>query len=347
LQQNAPQEALNYFSQVKSADEMAIIGQALSRYRLGDLVGAYETMQQTHRLPPNHVIVAMTSYFALLAGRADKARNVLEQIIRQVPDAVLARAVLAQIYLVQNRKDAAQVEAEALSRFPNSPIALLTIALVKMSFFDLPAATKYLEQAIAKDPRFVDAYVYLARIWLGSEYLARARKTIDNALLLAPQDSSVLSLAGFVSLAYRNYEGARELWDKAIKVNPRLGEPHLGLAIYHFRHRRFEQGLAEMLNATLLEPRTSLYQSELGKALYQTRSFDRALEVFDYAMTLDPQDPTPHLYKGIALSDLNRPGEAIQGINQSIALNNNTAIFRTRLALDRDLAVRNYNLARA
>jgi tetratricopeptide (TPR) repeat protein len=137
------------------------------------------------------------------------------------------------------------------------------------------------------------------------------------------------------------------LFVRAIIADPRLGEPHLGMAIYQFRHRDFHQGLAEMLTATLLDPRVSLYQSELGKALYQVRAFDRALEVYDYAKQLDPRDPTPHFYKGIALSDLNRPGEAIQEINQSIALNDNVAIFKSHLMLDRDRAVRNYNLARS
>jgi len=347
LERNAPEEALDYFSRVRAVDGMAIIGQALSRYRMGDQVGAYESMQQAHGLPPSPVLVGMTGYFALLAGRVEQAKAALEDIVRKAPDAPLPRALLTQIYLVQKRKEAAQSEAAVLARFTNSPLAMLTVALVKMSAFDLPGATHYLEKAISLDPRFVDAYVYLAKIWLGSEYLARARQTIAKALGLAPRDGTVLSLAGFVRLAYRDYEGALQFWEQAAKANPRLGEPHLGLAIYYFRHRRFDQGLAQMLEATLLEPRVSLYQSELGKALYQTRAFDRALEVFDYAKTLDPRDPTPHLYKGIALSDLNRPGEAIQEINQSIALNDNTAIFRTRLALDRDLAVRNYDLARA
>lgn len=347
LQKNNPEEASTYFTRVRAADGMAIIGQALSRYRLGDLVGAYRTMEQAHRLPPSPKVVSMTAYFAILAGRVEQAKPALEAVIREAPDVALPRAFLTQVYLVQNRKDAARSGAAALARFPDSPLALLTLGLVRMSYFELPAATQLLEKAIALDPCFVDAYVYLARIWLGSEYLARARQTIEKALRLAPRDGAVLSLAGFVRLAYRDYEGALKYWEAALKANPLLGEPHLGLAIYYFRHRRFDQGLAQMLEATLLEPRVSLFQSELGKALYQTRAFERALEVFDYAKTLDPHDPTPHLYKGIALSDLNRPGEAIQEINRSIALNDNTAIFRTRLALDRDLAVRNYNLARA
>jgi tetratricopeptide (TPR) repeat protein len=119
------------------------------------------------------------------------------------------------------------------------------------------------------------------------------------------------------------------------------------LAIYSFRYREFRRGLEEMLTATLLDPRVASYQTELGKALYQTRSFDRAMEVYDYSKTLDPRDPTPYFYKGIALTDLNRPGEAIQEINKSIELNDNVAMFRARSLLDQDLAVRNYSLAKS
>ena len=264
------------------------------------------------------------------------------------PGPRLARPLLAQIYLVQNRKEAAQAEAsQALAQAPGSPMALFSLGLVKMASFDLPEATQYLQKALDADPRFVEAYVYLAKIWLGSEYLSRAQKIIDQALQIAPRDPQVLSLAGFVRLAFRDYRGAFRLFNLAVKADPRFGEPHLGLAIYSFRYREFRRGLEEMLTATLLDPRVASYQTELGKALYQTRSFDRALEVYDYAKTLDPRDPTPYFYKGIALTDLNRPGEAVQEINKSIELNDNVAMFRTRSLLDQDQAVRNYSLAKS
>ena len=130
-------------------------------------------------------------------------------------------------------------------------------------------------------------------------------------------------------------------------ANPYLGEPYIGLAIYHFRYREKDQALTAMLTATLLDPRVSSYQSQLGKALYQVRAFDKSLEVYDYAKKLDPQDPTPYLYKGLALTDLNRPGEAVQEINKSIELNDNVAMFRSRSLLDQDLAVRNVSLAKS
>jgi len=349
LQKDAPEEAQGYFHRARQPDDLTVVGLALCRYRLGDVTGAYEYIRPVCLKPgASPLLTTMGGYFALMAGKADEARSRLEAVPPQSPVATLAQSLLAQIYLVQNRKEAALKEASAaLSRSPGSPAALVSFALVKMASFDLRSALQNLEQAIQTDPTFVPAYIYLAKIWLGSEYLGRAQKTVDKALSLAPRDPQVLSLAGFVRLAYRDYRGAFSLWERAVKSDPRFGEPHLGLGIYYFRHREFRRGLEQMLTATLLDPRVASYQTELGKALYQTRSFGRALEVYDYAKTLDPKDPTPYYYKGIALSDLNRPGEAVQEINKSIELNDNVAMFRSRSLLDQDRALRNASLARS
>jgi tetratricopeptide (TPR) repeat protein len=349
LQKGRPREAEAQFERVTEPDDSTIIGSALARYRSGDVEGAYTLMKSGEdKFASTARFMAMSGYFALMVGRVDEAKERLEMAARQQGDSVLPRALLSQIYLVQNRKDAASREAAAaLAGQPDSPLAHLSMGLVKIAHFDLPAARQHLIRAIELDPQFVDAYVYLAKIWLGSEFLDRAWETISKAMAIAPEDGTVLSLAGFVRLAFRDFRQAKAFWKKAVKYSPNLGEPHLGLALYNYRYRDSGRGLGEMLTATLLEPRASLFQTELGKALYQGRVFDKALDVYDYAKNLDPRDPTPHLYKGIALTDLSRPGEAIQEINRSIALNDNRAVFRSRIMLDRDLAVRNYSLARA
>ncbi len=290
----------------------------------------------------------MSGYFSMLVGKIEEAKALLTDSRISGRESAIAHSLLGQIYLIQNSKEQASGEAAtAMQVNGESPMARMTAALVKISDFDLPEARRLLEEALAADPHFLEAYVYLARLWLGADYLDRAWEVIGKALEISKTDSEALSLAGFIRLGYRDFNKASVLFTESIKYNPGVGEPHIGLANVAFRNRNFSLGLTEMLTATLLEPRISLYQSSLGKALYQTRSFDKALEVYDYAKTLDPNDPTPYLYKGIALSDLYRPGEAIQEINKSIELNDNMAVFRTRLMLDRDLAVRNTDLARA
>ena len=59
-------------------------------------------------------------------------------------------------------------------------MALLSMALVKIANFELPAARQFLQKALTTDPRFVDAYVYLAKIWLGSDYLGRAKRPLTR-----------------------------------------------------------------------------------------------------------------------------------------------------------------------
>jgi tetratricopeptide (TPR) repeat protein len=351
LQRRQPQEALGFFQRVRQPGVAAIVGGALARFQLGDAVGAYVLMKSIYKPNPGHPIVtAMTGYFAMLLGKVEEARRLFTAAAAGTSPLaqVLARCYLAQMDIVQNRKEEAKSQADqALALRPTSPLALLTRALVDIAYFQLPAAQGRLEQALTADPLFVDAALYLGRIYLGGNYFTKARRTADQALSQAPRDARVLSLAGFVNIAFRHFKKAQELFTKAIQESPRLGEPHLGLAICQFRFREMNQGLMEMLTATLLDPRLSSYQSELGKAFYQVRAFDKALATWDYAAKLDPKDPTPHFYKGIALTDLNRPGEAVQSINRSIALNDNRAVFRSRLLLNRDQSTRNYNLARA
>ena len=350
LQRYQPQEALAFFKRVRAPDWRAVVGEALARYRLGDAAGAYELVRQARqKLPPSPYLAVMSGYFSLMAGQVAEAQKDLESIASQAsPAALLAGSLLAQMYVAQNRKEAALSQAsQVLSQAPDSPLAHLTMGVVKLSLFDRTAAQAQFEKALALDPNLLEAYLYLGRLLLGGEYLNQAVKIANRALSIAPNDAEVLSLAGFVRLAHRDYSGAFKFFNRALAANPYLGEPYIGLGIYHFRYREKDQALADMLAATLLDPRMSSYQSELGKSLYQVRAFDKSLEVYDYAKKLDPLDPTPYFYKGIALTDLNRPGEAVQEINKSIELNDNVAMFRSRSLLDQDLAVRNVSLAKA
>ena len=348
-QANDLDQAQAHWQRVKPANDYSLAGLALAANRRGDPAAALRLIQTgLAQRPQAALLQTLAGYFQLLAGNPQAAQRSLTAAQVLAPDLMLPQSLLVQIHLVQNRKDEARRLAENLvAAAPHSPQAWISLGLVRVAFFDLPAAIKCFQTALERDAAAVEAYIYLAKIWLGSDYLDRAQQAVSRARELAPDSGEVLALAGFVRLAFRDFDGARRLFLRAAELSPGLGEPHLGLGLIAFRFRQQPQGLAQILLATLLEPRISLYQSELGKALYQVRNFPKALEVYDYAKTLDPRDPTPHLYKGIALTDLNRPGEAIQEINRSIALNHNRAVFRTRLALNRDLAVRNFNLAKA
>ena len=63
------------------------------------------------------------------------------------------------------------------------------------------------------------------------------------------------------------------------------------------------------------------------------------------AEKLDPGDPTAWLYSGLIQFRANNVNRAINDLERSKQLNDNRSLFRSRLLLDEDAAVRSANLA--
>ncbi len=128
-------------------------------------------------------MLVMSGYFSMLAGKIDEAKALLTDSRISGRDSAIAHSLLSQIYLIQNSKEQASSEAAtAMQENGESPMVRMTAALVKISYFDLPEARRLLEQSLAADPHFLEAYVYLARLWLGADYLDRAWEVIGKAL---------------------------------------------------------------------------------------------------------------------------------------------------------------------
>jgi outer membrane receptor protein involved in Fe transport len=87
-------------------------------------------------------------------------------------------------------------------------------------------------------------------------------------------------------------------------------------------------------------------RSYLGKAYADARLARLAEQALNYARSLDTNEPTPPLYSALLLLEENRVNQAVDDLERSIELNDNRALFRSRLLLDEDRAVRGANLAR-
>src|SRR5262249_24143122 len=141
-------------------------------------------------------------------------------------------------------------------------------------------------------------------------------------------------------LADFNSAKAEDLFQKSVAAQSEFSLAHLGLRIAQFRLKKVDQALQELQTAALLDPSDSLARSYLGKAYYEERRSPEA------AKELDPNDPTPYLYDAIVKQNENRPVEAMSDLHASIDRNDRRAVYRSRLLLDQDEAVRGSDLAR-
>ncbi len=212
----------------------------------------------------------------------------------------------------------------------STPLRLTLTAVLHLGRGEVPAAltaalggapTDAAAHAQALDPTDVRALVQATTLLFGMDRTEDAWALAQRAHTLAPTDALVLTLLGFLQLARGETDAALATFRQASHADPTLGEPHLRAGLALFRLGQVPEGLEALQTATLLDSQVSLFQSYLGKGLYQAGEREAGFQALARAAALDPCDPTPHLYRGVFLADLNRPAESIAALQTAIALN--------------------------
>lgn len=343
LEQNRIREALEELYKAPQQAPRVRLGLSLAHFRLNQFSEAYKYIQDPGADDQLKLQKAMLD---LMAGDAASARTQLENVPAASPSYALVQGLLSNVYLTQNSKDKALGAAQrGIQADPDSPSAWLNLSLVQQSMFDLPGATRSAEKALELDPDFLQADIQYAKLLYGAGNSGKAEEVARRALTLAPEEAGAHSTLGFILLGRGRTDEARASFERSLQYDNSRGEPHLGLGIAYMRQGRTMDATSEFLTATSLEPRISLYQSYLGKAFYEQRKFEQAFTALQTAEDLDPRDPTPRLYSGIFENDLIRPGQAVKDLEESIRLNDNRAVYRSRFVLDQDSATKNVNLA--
>jgi tetratricopeptide (TPR) repeat protein len=189
----------------------------------------------------------------------------------------------------------------------------------------------------------VQARLAEVEFYLG--HIRAARNAAERAIAAAPALSRPRSILGFVDLAQYRFSAAEEAFRAAAALDPADPLPRLGLGLTAIRRGALAEGTSELEIAVGLNPASSVLRSYLGKAYAADWRYDPAFREWGLAQQLDPKDPTPWLYQALAERWLNRPGDALIDLEKSIELNDNRAVYRSRLLLDQDLATRSADLA--
>ena len=163
---------------------------------------------------------------------------------------------------------------------------------------------------------------------------------------LEPNLARTQTVLGFAYLTQVKTTRAKEAFDKAIARDQADPLPRLGLGLAKIRQSALREGRAEIELAAGLDPNNSLVRSYLGKAYYEEKRTALTDREYATAKELDPNDPTPFFYDAIEKQTTNRPVEALQDLQKAIELNDNRAVYRSRLQLDSDLAARSASLGR-
>ena len=283
----------------------------------------------------------------LMVGRVDEARPEIDKALTTEPNIGLAYALRAVIAVAQDdRQRGIEAARRAVELDPAQAPPLIALSYAEQSMGHIEAARDALKQAVAAEPDNALAWARLSEVQMMLGDRRRASKAAKRAHELAPDVARVRTVLGFSALVVFDTDRAKEAFEQAIAIDSADPQPRLGLGLAVIRRGDLAAGRREIEIAVALDPVRSLLRSYLGKAYFEEKRDTLAGDQFGLAKRLDPNDPTPWLYDAIRKQTENRPVEALQDLQTSIALNDNRAVYRSQTLLDQDRAARGASLAR-
>ena len=179
-------------------------------------------------------------------------------------------------------------------------------------------ATRWYQEAIARDPNFALAIAELAicqlrRHWLTDPLteaeLMETGRLAKQALTLAPDLAEAHGALGlFHYYGFREYEPALIEFQRVIELQPNNSLGHQSIAFVHRRQGKWDRAVDELKKAIELDPQNSYILSGLAETYIFLRQWNEAQEFARHSLTFDPHDATG--MRMLLLSSLNQTGNA-------------------------------------
>jgi tetratricopeptide (TPR) repeat protein len=322
-------------------DWCAAARQSVGAWRRGDLLQAFSAVEGLPETIEAPRFLLYRAALRLSVGRVDAARIDLQRAQASASQRGEALALQAVMAVVQNKKEAARQLIDRAMAQPSTGSGVdMANSYVQQAFFNLDAALDSVKAALEKDDRNSLAWARSSELSLALGERTQAQSAAYRAAKLQPDLAHTMTVLGFARLAQIKTDEAKEAFARAIRLDSAAPMARLGMGLAKIREGQLAGGRCEIEIAVCLDPGNALIRSYLGKAYYEEKRDGPASGQLAAAKALDPADPTPWFYDAIRKQSINRPVEALHDLQRSIELNDNRALYRSRLMLDEDLAVR-------
>ena len=318
------------------ANEQTVLQDSLAAYRAGDLLAALAAYPEG-RQPVSDSEKVFHAALMLSVGQVEAAEAELAGITTTNSLATALRQLIAATKNIPDKTSATFAT--------NSATALLVQSHQFQAQFDLTKALRAAEQATVVAPQFGFGWARVAELEFSFGRTKKAQAALQKSLALAPRNAEAVALHGFALAAQNHIREATADFDRAIALDGALGNAWLGRGLCRIRRGQISEGRDDLQMAATLEPQRALFRSYLGKAWSELGNATRAERELALAKERDANDPTAWLYSALLLQQNNRINEGIEALERSQELNDNRRVYRSRLLLDQDRAVRGANLA--
>jgi TolB-like protein/DNA-binding winged helix-turn-helix (wHTH) protein/Tfp pilus assembly protein PilF len=191
-------------------------------------------------------------------------------------------------------------------------------------------AIKYFQRAIEKDPNYALAYARLAEAYcvVGGRGLLPRNEAITRSMAAAEKALEMDPMLGeaHASLAINRYSydfdwsGAEKAFKRAIELNPNNTNAHYWYSLYLHSLGRSEEGVAVVKQSLELDPLSPRMNRRLGFAYTFARQYDQAIDQYRKALELQPHAIQAHSDLGRAYLQKGMHEQAIAEFQKAVDL---------------------------
>ncbi len=184
-----------------------------------------------------------------------------------------------------------------LAANPNDANAYWNRGKLEMLHKELGPALGDLTKAVQLDSTKADYFLSLANIEFTIGKTHEAKDAFEVSIRLNPKNTD--ALLQFAELYYdvKLYDDAIDLVDKAIKINPYVAREYFQKGMIFWEKRDTSLAISSMRTAIEQDPDFFLAYIQLG-IIFASTGNPIALNYFDDAKRLQPQNPEPYYDKG-------------------------------------------------
>ncbi len=269
----------------------------------------------------------------LRAAQAD-----FEQVVRLAPQAEQGHSALGAVLVSRGETKAGIRELEkALAIQPNDDTARMNLALAYEQIGNPEKAVPLfsrLETRARMQQHELPSYVLAAyaRSLAQIHQVGPAIVKMKAAVALDSQNAELHDALGSLYAQRKDWTDAQQEFAAAIRLNPAFGVAHLHLGLA-MRAQGQENGLAEIVQASQLEPRNAMIALELGNALVADGHDDKAIPVFRHALELEPNSTAASYQLALALQRSNQIQDAIVLLKKVVAEEPDNSSAMTNLGM--------------
>ena len=270
-----------------------------------------------------------------------------EHYDRDATDVFAIETEIAQQIADQLRSKISLAEKSAIERAPTSDIGAFDLYSRARNIFlaatnsnsgkeDLLEAADLLNQALARDSSYFEAYCQLAGIHdllyiLAHDHsprrLALAEAAVERALLLRPNAGEAhLARATHLYSGYLNYDAALAELEVARKSLPNDCRVFELVGLIQNRRGKFEEALAELEHAMELDPRNVYRLEQVAASYWSLRRYSEARKVNDRELAIEPNNVQLRMFRANLDLDWKADTRAVHQVIESLRDNNPRAL---------------------